>query len=329
MIPSFDNDRTINSAIFTMTCLSPKAKSHIELESYRQSASLDECTEQHILESTFGEFIKDLETIGLTIDLDYSMYCNEMGLLFSFLNFSSILLPNTLYETIRTNEKVRNLITGVINGSLGNDHTAVEIYLSEIAGLDDQVPIFPELSDYIDQIYVHIKQTELFTDYLQNMIQLSSEERIMIESDHVIHSRYTDKLRDVIGRLSDAVNLFEGSEIYDKVCRIQHLIIRDLTSADNFHWYSYLLLETEWSIPEDLIESYRRRWYHYYVSHSWCYDYYTLRNISITDVSEITIPCFIYAINNDVEMFLKKLNSIEVIPTHISDSILKLYKESV
>jgi hypothetical protein len=331
MILNFEDNHDINAALFIMATISPKAKESIELELYRAS-NTDESNQQYVLEDAFSNLIKDLESIGLTFSIDYSNYCESMGLLFSFLRLNYYLLPSTLYETIRTDSKIKDLLTRIIQGDLGDNETPIEIYLSELVGLDGQIPIVPELTDFVDQIYTCISQNDIFTDYLRNLLQLTNEERFSIESDPIRHLEYTIKIKDIIGRLSDAVNLFENYNDYDKLCRLQNLIIRDFTAPTNFIEYSYILLETEETIPEDLVDRYIRKRYRYDVSHIWNVDYYILRKLPFSQTEAIMMLCFAYAMHpleSDYLAVFNKVNDASHIPAIISDNVLiaKLYQE--
>ena len=305
MIPSFESNEDINTALFIMASLSPKVKDSVELELYRQDADSDQSDEQYVLEDAFVNLIRDLEEIGVIFEIDYSTYCQEMGTLFSFLRLVTLLLPNSLYDVIKTNTKMRSLIDHINQGNLGDDQTTIQIYLSEIAGLDGNPPIYPELVDYIDEVYPMISQTSVFSDYFRNIDQLLSEERMMIESDHKRHIAYTSEIQERIGRLSDAVNLYSNDPRYDEICRIQNQIISDLTSPSNFHDYCYLFLESPETLPEDLIESYNRKWYYYRVSNPWCFEYYELRKQDVGPDSPIRpiIFCVAYALSDTIRKY--------------------------
>ena len=331
MIPSFESDTTRNGALFLMASLSPKVKESIDKELYRATAYSDDSTEEYVLEDAFSNYMKDLETIGLSFNFDYSMYCDSIGLLFSFLRLTSMLLPNSLYDIIRTQSNIRDLLTHIVNGSLGEDETLINVYLSELGGLGDTPAIIPELTDYIDQIYPLVSQTEIFSDYIKNLLVLASEERPMLESDHLTHTAYTNKLKDILGRLSDAVNSFSHDVGYDYIVRIQDFIIRDFLAPVNFHDYTYLLLENTTTLPDSLIEGYLRKWYHYKVSSPWCAQYHILRGITPNDMHEtnLIVHCFIYALANTP---LQYHDDVMLLPSGyrdiaIEDTIIQLYGE--
>jgi hypothetical protein len=311
MTPQFENHNDINSALYMMATLSPLVKESIEKELYRESADSDQSTPQYILEDAFVNLVRDLETIGLILNINFESYCEERGTLFAFLGLCGYLLPNTLSAHIKTNRKIRETLIHIIEGNLGDNETAIEIYLSELGGLDGQIPLAPELTDYVDSIYPLVKQTTTFSDYLKNLARLHCEERIMIESDHERHQVYTQKMKEIIGRLSDAINLFQDQVNYNRLCQYQDMIIRDLLAPVHFHDYTFLFLETSETLPEDLIPVLEREWQYYYYSHPWCAPYYTLRKLDIADDDRLIIPCVYYALSPDRKTYDQNVNAVD------------------
>jgi hypothetical protein len=309
-----DINTDLNSTIFLMATMSPRVRDSIDMELYRGTADQDGSTHQYILEDAFVCFMNDLETIGLKFEVDYSDYCSNAGLLFPFLRMCSYILPNTLYELIRTDSKIRNLIADIVKGNLGDDETPIQIYISELGGLDGQSPLVPELSDYLDQVFHYVNQTDTFSNYFKNMIELNLSEKLMIESDEEAHKKYNSFLKNLIGDLSDEVNTHDDKPYFDSLSNIQNKIIKDLISPENFHDYYYLFIENKHTLPEDLHESHDRKWFYYKVSHPWNLEYYFIRKDTAPDeVYKAIIDCFNKAIlkntqftNNDkvIQSFL-------------------------
>ena len=330
MIPFFESPKTINEAIFIMASISPKVQSSLELESYRLLADSDESTEKFILEDTFSNFIKDLEEIGLKFKGDISIYTEEMESLSSFIRISTLLLPSSLYQILRNNQKIRDLVERIVKGDLGDNTTYIETYLSELGGLDGHTAIESDLTDFIDQMYPLISQTEVFSDYFKNMIKLINEEKLMNESDHDMHTQYTDKMKYLIGRLSDATNQFENDPRYNVIASLQKLVIREFLAPCNFHEYSYLFLNTEETLPKDLIPNFRRKWYHFYISGPWGIEYYHYRQIPISPDSGVWpfLYCFLYAMNDTKELFrMNKSDLFQAYPNKSDESvIMNLYE---
>ena len=295
MIPNTE-DQSINGFLFQICNLSPTAKNNIELELYRQNTESDGSTQEFILSDVFGDLIGDLQTIGIVISFDYSDIVLDVNKLSQFLHMVRYLLPNTLYDILKNNEKIQNCIDHILKGSLGYNETLIQTYLSELGGLDGQRALVPEISDIVDQLYSMISQTSVFTDYIKNLLDLTLQEKLMTSSNPDDHKEYRDYIRDLISRLSDAVNLFSNDSLYDQMCLIQNQIIRDLTASDNFINYRYIFLMSPDHLPEEFIESYNLKWYHYRVSHTWCIDYFNIRNLTPTPLQTNMMYCFSYAL---------------------------------
>lgn len=293
-----DHPSMINSLIFVMATISNQARTSLETEEYRFTALPDEVTPQYVLEDAFKNMMVDLETIGLSFDIDMSDYVDDFYKLSKFLDFVSLLLPNTLYDFIKTDSKLRTVISNIVNGSLGDGGTFIQVYISELAGLDGSLALRPELTDFLDQLYLQVTQTEVFSDYLKNMIQLYNDQRPSDITDAERHIQYRDVLKEKLGMFFDASSLFEGYDYYEELYKIRQVFVKDLLSPDNFIEYSYLFLENPTTIPDDLIPGYHQKWYHYKVSHRWCYDYYTVRDIEPTLAEQIAIACFEYMMNS-------------------------------
>lgn len=329
MILEQDSNQDINTALFLMASLSPKVKESIDLELYRQTADSDGSTDQYILDDAFLNLIRDIETIGLSLSFDYSDLTEDMSKLFKFLKFISYLLPNSLYDILKTDVKIRECIDHILNGSLGDDNTLIQVYLSELGGLDGQDPLVPELTETLDEYYPIISQTEMFTDYIKTIHGLVISERLVVESDHQTHEIFRNKARDLIGRFSDAVNVFSDQEIYDQLCNFQNWFIKDLTAPANFIDYNYLFAIDKDTLPDDLVEGYTQKLYHYEVSHLWCMPYYQVRKLEVLDVHKAIMSCFFYACSETKSEYVQKRDSLDkTYPLLESkDPIILLYQE--
>lgn len=292
-----DEDTNINSLLFMMASISPLVRESIERESYRDSALPDESTQIHILEDAFSNLIKDLETIGLSFDIEMSDYVDDSHKLSKFIELVKYILPGSFYDILKIDSQIRQLIENIVNGSIGSNNTFIQVYLIELAGLDGNIPIKPELIDFIDQIYPLTTQTEIFSDYLKNMIDLYNQERPTTTTDSERHIAYREIMKEKIGDFSYAVNKFEGYEYFSELLKIQNVFIRDLLAPDNFNEYSYLFLEDKHDLPQELQENYDRKWYHYHVSHRWSYPYFEIRNTTPSLAEQVAIACYNYMFN--------------------------------
>lgn len=300
MVSEIQNNQDKNSLLFIMASISPLVQESINLELYRSKADSDGSTEEYILEDSFTRLLQDLEIIGLTFNIDMSDYVDDMGKLSLFVQLAQLLLPNSLYDVIKTDTQIRSLIDHILKGSLGSENSVIQTYLSELGGLDGNLPIRPALADFIDQLYPLVTQTEVFSDYLTNLFNLHEDERPALIVDDERHAQYRAVLRDKIGLLSDAVNLFETWDGFPKLMSAMNFIIRDLIAPDNFTDYAYLLLENKDTLPEELHQGYLDKWRHYYVSHPWCFSYYKVRGegegiLPIPWEYRTLIACFTYA----------------------------------
>lgn len=329
MILEQDSNQDINTALFLMASLSPKVKESIDLELYKQTADSDGSTDQYILDDAFLNFIRDIETIGLSLSFDYSDLTEDMSKLFKFLKFTSYLLPNSLYDILKTDIKIRECVDHILSGSLGEDNTLIQVYLSELGGLDGQDPLVPELTETLDEYYPIISQTEIFTDYIKTIHGLVLSERLIVESDHQTHEIFRNKARDLIGRFSDAVNVFSDQAIYDQLCTFQNWFIKDLTAPVNFIDYNYIFGVDKNTLPEDLVEGHTQKRYHYEVSHLWCMAYYQVRKLEVFEVHKTIMSCFFYACCETKSEYLQKKDSLnKTYPlSESNDPIILLYQE--
>ena len=328
MIPDVNTgDR--NTALFLMASLSPKVKETIELELYRQTADSDGSSEQYVLEESFLNLVRDLETLGLILTIDYSEIVEELSTIYDFIRFVSYLLPNSLYEILRTQPKIRECVRCILEGSLGNHETLIQTYLSQLGGLDGEPALVPHLTPVLERYYSYVGQTATFTDYFRHLMELLSTERLAVEYTEDDHKAYRDTIRDFLGRFSDAVNLFSAHPLYDPLCRIQDRLIKDLAAHDNFADYRYIFVERPDQLPEDLVEGYHRRWYHYKVSHPWCLEYFSLRKLLVKPEQILAIFCFLYAHHETKDAYEKEaaLVRIGVSNDHPDTPILNLYQE--
>lgn len=313
MILDFNTDKTINSALFLITSLSPKAKEGIELELYRASADSDGSTDQFILEDAFGNLINDLQNIGIIVSFDYDNITDDLNKVFAFLHFASYLFPNSLYPLLKTQSDITTCIEHILTGSLGDEESLIQTYMSQLGGLDGQTALVPELTDTLDQLYPLISQTEIFSDYMKNLLDLVMQERLTVDADTHHHQDFRDFARTLITRLSDAVNTFADQPFYNRLCVIQNWIIKDLTSPSNFIAYHYLFNTDVTTLPDDLVAGYKKKWYEYFVSHMWCLDYYSVRKLVPGEGEVIMMYGFQYAYHHDVESYTKQVQTLKAL----------------
>ncbi len=310
-----EDPKNTNAIMFAMATLSPKAADSLETENYRFTAENDLSTEQYILEDAFHSLIKDLDTIGVLLKFDYTNYVNDRETLCKFLKLCSYILPNILYPKIKTDSILRSIIERIASGDLGDGGTFLQVYLSELGGLDDDLPVLPDLTDYIDSIYQVVDQSDNFSDYMKNLIFLYESETLTINSDQETHTLYKEKISDIFASLVDFQKIFAEDSKYRFVLSMSDRIIQDFLSPVNFSEYSYLLLHNEETIPEDLIEGYKRKWQYYFMSHSWCYDYYNLRHIDLEENDErwSVILMFLLSLKAAGFDFDSEIQSVELV----------------
>lgn len=326
--PTSEITQNLNTAIFLIASLSPTASKSLELESYRESANSDDATDQYILEEVLQSLVKDTQEIGLIINADLSQLAEEPSSLYDFISLLTYLLPNSLYPLLKSNEPIRNCVYHLITGSLGDNETLVQTYLSELGGLDGQTALVPELSSIIDHHYPIISQTETFTDYLKNLYDLVTQERITIEADPDHHISYRNKIKDLIGRLSDVVNNMAHHLLYNDLCAIQNIVIKDLIVPDNFTEYNYLFNTDPTLLPEGIRQLHEMKNYHYQVSHPWCLDYHQVRKQTPSPGYVMMMYAFLYAVISREENYTeiaKKLSEVYPSPD-VANIITNLYK---
>lgn len=305
--------QTTNAHLFIMASLSPKVAESIDQELYRLNAEMDESTSNHIVENAFYNLIKDLETIGLSFDIDPSDYIEDPQELSLFLQCAELLLPNGLYPLLKTESSIRALLQEILTGSIGDGSPIVQVFLSEIAALDGGIPHRVHLVEAIDRLYTRVSQTGVFTDYLRNIMSILDQEKEATDIDPERHQLYNQKMRLFIGAMSDAVNLFEHDVDYQRLVQIQNIVIKDLLSPDNFIDYAYLFLESPQTLPEELISGWFDKWTQYSVSHKWCWFYYPARQITQVERPFLMMSaCFTYANSNTLELYKENVVAMRI-----------------
>ena len=294
MILSPQINQNLNTALFVMASLSPTTKDSIELELYRQNADSDASDLAFVTDDALGNTIKDLESIGLNIEFDYAELLQDMGKLFEFIYLVSFLLPNGLYERIETDSKLRLMLSDALTGSLGDNETLIHTYLSELGGLYGHPALYDSLTEIVDHYYPLVSQTDVFTDYIQNLMDLYHE-KLGIDFHEQEHTKYIEVTRHIISRLSDAVNLFEDEDYYPDLVHLQSQFINDLFSPMNFVDYNYLLTTHIKDLPDDLKRSFLHKYYLYRCSTPGFYQYYSVRKKTETYTEHVFVHCFSYA----------------------------------
>jgi hypothetical protein len=310
--PTPETTGNINTALFLMASLSPRVKAMLDNESYRESAEQDEATDQYVLEKALQALYKDLQDIGVEfIDHDFSDVTEELAPLFDFIALVTYLLPSPLYSLIKTNEPIRTCLDHLVTGSLGNGETLIQTYLSELAGLNGQPALAPEITDIVDHYYSGVTQSEAFTDYLKNLHHLVTQERLTPETDPEQHGQYLAVIKEIIGRMSDVVNSLVYHVNYEELCSLQNSVIKDLASPANFSHYHYLFTTDPTTLPEGVKDLYGKANYHYRVSYPWCLDYYTLRKLKPTTPHVMMMYIFLYALYDKESDYLEATRALQ------------------
>ncbi len=287
----------INTLIFEMASLSPAVRDTLESESYRLSATSDEATTDFILTSCFNKFLNDVMTLGLHFsDIDEETL-TQPSALEKFIAFVGYILPAGLYPKLKYDSTLRETLAVILEGSASNHTTAIQDYVIALGGLDGRGPIAAHLTDFLDELYPRITQTELFSDYLKNILSLYDAENLTVDHGEDRQTAYRDYIKSILGNLSDACNIFEDDPDYEAIQTLQLYVISDLISPCNFSDYAYLFLETKTELPDNLHANFDRKWFHYLVSNPVSVAYYTIRNKDITPAQQKFIACFAWVIN--------------------------------
>lgn len=283
--------------LFTMASQSPLVKDRVERELYRVTADSDGSDDRYILEDAFQQYLIDLGNIGLHFTFDLTDYTGNWTRLEQFLQLTSYLLPASLYPRLQVDSSLRDLVQHCLSGTLGTDETLIHTYLSELGGLDGQLPLAPQFNNLIDELYVQVSQTEVFTDYLRNQLDLLNDAQIHQPMDADRHTQYRLFLKDTLGRLIDAISLFRHYPFYTDLEKLSQRVVQDFLSPTNALEYSYLFLESRDTLPSDVAERHDAKRYHYQVSHPWNVAYYTARRLT-PDMRQIRIliRCVMYAL---------------------------------
>jgi hypothetical protein len=314
-------DKTTQNALFVMASLSPKVQSSIEQELYRTTSDSDLATDSYILEDALVCLLKDLETIGVVLNSDPADIVQSHDQLFDFLSVCFYLFPTSVYHMIKTHQEMASLIQHLTEGSLEDNTTLLQTYLSELGGLDGQIPIAEHLTDALDQYYSLLTQTDSFTDTMFTLHDLLNHERLLGEADPVDHAEYRRVIHTYATRLSGAVDLYKDMPFYDILKQASDKVVQDWCAPVHYADYRLLFVVSPESIPETLKDAYTRKHYHYCVSYPWCPDYYLARHQTPTRTQTILMCCFAYAMTWTPEQYKVSRDAIRhVSTTDLDDS---------
>lgn len=198
----------INESIFRIMKLSPTATHSVEEQKYNMSFQVEEVDEEAIRQEAFVGLIEDMASIGLYFDCpNEEIYANNAVDLDAALLVLEFLMPNTLYVKMRQFPRLVDGIKGVLRGI--SDDPVVFDYLHFLGGLNGTTGLFPALGDSCAFLSTRIRCEELFVNYLENLVQLIEEERVIAVSPPTDPNGWARFKDTVEMRVADGIRYLE------------------------------------------------------------------------------------------------------------------------
>lgn len=297
---------------FLLATLSPSARKMIDMETWRTMVSSDEGDAEHILPLLFQCLITDMQTIGVTCEIDYDAISADGVLFFQFLNLCRLIMPNTLYPFLQSNDNLRTRLATVWDGSYDTGSTPIVTWLDLLCGHDGLPPIiegFEEIGAYARPT---ISSDARFMTYLRTIEDNLSLSRLTRPVDPQRHTRYVDALKTALWRQVELEGRFAGVIPESDQTAIQNAMkrfTRDMVATDEIIEHQYLFLESFDTLPSALHDSFLTKWDLFRHAYPLFTEYYAVRKIPI-GIKEAILCVYGMAITlrneNDYKVALEK-----------------------
>lgn len=304
--------RDVENVGFILTTVSPSARKMIDMETWRTFVSSDEGDADHILPLLFQCVITDLETIGVTCDVEYEALSLDPVAFFAFINLIRLILPNTLYPFVQDNDRARKAILSISDGSFSTGQSAIVTWLDLIAGPDGLPGLADGFRSIVQQIRSVTSSDERFMNYLltlENNIGLS---RLVPRLDHEATSQFIEVFKACLWRqvaVEDKVASLIPQADQATVARLVKRFSRDVISPDDLVMNRYLFLNSEATLPSDLHFSYKERWTQFKASHPLFETYYVERSMEMTATRYCLCVMGLAIISKTREVYQESLRS--------------------
>ena len=291
----FAKTKNVDACLAACVQMSPSARKSVDNQYYLYRTNHDDIDKEDILRELVTNILVDLRVIGVTFNLSAEDLNMTDGTMVGFLDLCSLILPNTLYPTMKRKEDIRSLIEGIVEGSIGDNEPALITYLKELVGFDGTLPYYPELSEVVELLLASASSSEIFMTYLHTLVDDLHTENLLPHVDPTLHDLYIKLLRQwqwTIKTFSD--NLFPDV-VNDDLIQFNHfakLWIKDLQDPDLLIWRMYLFLTDPTTLPANIKDLFKIRTYGYTVSCRLFPEYYTTRliqDITPADMMMLTL----------------------------------------
>lgn len=273
--------KDVQSCLYAMGTMSPGARRFLEGEHYRLMLDDDEdMSPDRVMRTLFMCVQADLQQLGIIFNIDYDSVYYDDDMFVSFINLCWVLLPNTLYPAVAKSDELKNLIYGIVEGSIGDDGPALLTYLRELAGIDTPIAMIPQLTEVISYLYPVTSSNSLFMDYLQTLVMNFEEQKLLPDVDPARHDAFVAKVKDLLWRWMAVRGAIESSVTPDELTSLDRglkLWEKDLRNADHVIDYQFMFLNKPEEIPDGIRIRWEQKWFWYHVSSPLFLDYYVAR----------------------------------------------------
>ena len=316
--------RDVETIGFLLATLSPSAKKMLDGETWRTLVSSDEGDADHILPLLFQCLTTDMETIGITCDVDYNSLAIDPQMLFAFLNLCRLILPNTLYPAAMEMPDVRDALRTISDGSYSTGMTAITTWLDILAGDGTTPPLIDGFGPVVEQIRSSTTSDSRFIDYLLTLETNLELSRMTHRVDPQETERYITVIKDALWRQVEVVNRLGGIVPEDQQTALHGAIkrfTRDVMAPDDLVANQYLFLNTPATLPQDLTYSYKERWMWFRVSHRLFWEYYDARQLPLGHLEYVLSIAGLVIVSKTEEEYLTALDALIARYPDIRDAI--------
>lgn len=208
-------DLSISTLILRICNVSPSARNYFDGAQSLVNVDDDETINSTDLNGVVEKFVDDLSDIGIDLHCTLNDLIVNLQTVDLFARLGEMIMPSSLYDTMKANPEIRDAIKNILQGSISDDPPIIPIL--QYFGYHNEV--FSETCGPVADFFLDkITSTEVFINYLSNLITVDNKLSGMLDMSIDKAAQYIKYMSQNMGllhsRISDVLDKIQDEQNY-------------------------------------------------------------------------------------------------------------------